>query len=103
MKYRERRKPTDFEVVLLTQASRKAVVVKDVSAKGIRIDPGNVHLEIEDDVEVEVRDRRYPSRVSWVKRGEAGLEFDRPLPADVIELVARARKNVKGGRFLFGR
>ena len=104
MKFRDRRRPTDFEVVLLTEAGQRSVPVLDVSRQGLRIrQDDELVLEPEDDVTIQIRERDYPSRVTWTKSGEAGIEFDLPIPQDVHDLIARAsQKSQKKRRFLFG-
>lgn len=73
----------------------------DVSTMGLRVCLTDLEVEPEDPVVVEFRGETYPSRVTWVKANEAGVEFDRPLPPDMHALISRSTKTRKRSRFLF--
>lgn len=100
MKYRARRKPTDFEVVLLAGQDRATLDVLNVSDRGMRVSQNGLLLIPDDRVQVEIRNARYSTRVTWSEEREAGLEFEQPLPPDVVALVARSKTSAKKGRFL---
>lgn len=100
MRYRPRRKPTDFEITLLVGQDRVALDVLNVSDAGMRVRQNGLLLIPEDRVQVEIHKHRYPTRVTWSEEREAGLEFDRPLPPDVLAMVARLKTSAKAGRFV---
>ncbi|MEM8801874.1 MAG: PilZ domain-containing protein [Pseudomonadota bacterium] len=100
MKYRPRRKPTDFSVFLLVGEDRVSLDVLNVSEKGMRVRQNGVLLIPDDEVFVEIRSRRYPSRVTWSREREAGLEFDQHLPPDFMAMVAPMKASAKKRRYL---
>ncbi len=95
MKFRGKRSPAEFEIVLHAGNNRAKLTVLDVSLRGIRVRQDALELEAEDDVNVEIQDHLYPSRVTWTKNGEAGLEFDYPIPPDVHALIVAGQTNRK--------
>ena len=100
MQYRTPRKPTDFTVYLLVGEDRAALDVLNVGGNGMRVRQNGVLLFPDDEVFVEIRNRRYPSRVTWSQEREAGLVFDPPLPPDILAVVSRTKSSAKKKRYL---
>ena len=91
MKYRPRRKATDFPILLLTETGEQRGEVLDINEHGASVRYANTAIEIGELVTVELRGRKYGARVVWAREDEVGLTFTRPLPKDVHALVARER------------
>ena len=91
MKYRPRRKTTDFPILLLTETGEQRAEVHDISELGVSVRLQGTAMEIGEVVSIELRDRQYGARVVWARKDEAGLTFNRPLPKDIYALVARER------------
>ncbi len=100
MKYRPRRKPTDFELLLVTEDGSQTVSVSDVSENGVRVKISHGIINADKDIFLELRGTRYPTRIAWAKGFELGLQFDKALPADVHALIARNHSAGKGKRFM---
>ncbi len=96
MRYRERRKPTEFEVTLQTSAGDVVAVVLDATAGGARLRTDGVALEPETTLYVKVRGQRHLAAVVWVRDDEAGLTFQHPLPPSVLALLRRDMSVGKG-------
>lgn len=90
MKYRPRRKLTEFDVVLAWETGESTVTVLDVNSAGARVRLMN-GTELAEDLAVKMllRGRGYRATVKWSRSGEAGLVFALPLPPDVLALLAR--------------
>lgn len=105
MKYRTRRRPTDFETKLETQLGPRRACIVDATDEGIQVQLEMGNLDIGDLVDIVVNDRRYPATTIWAKEGNAGLKFDTILPPSIFALIARqasANRNGKHKRFLMG-
>ncbi|MDA9865083.1 PilZ domain-containing protein [bacterium] len=91
MKYRQRRKPTDFPVVLLTTTGEQNCEISDVSEHGASLRHEDIEITAGELVSVKLRGREFGARVVWSHADEVGLAFTRPLPKDVYGLLARER------------
>lgn len=90
MRYRPRRKHTDFSAVLLSDAGPQQVVLRDVSATGMRATGLTGYVAPQAEVQLKIRDRSYDAVVIWARDRSVGLKFNRPLPADLNALVTRS-------------
>ena len=90
MKYRARRKPTDFPVLLLTETGSQQVALLNVTLDGGRVRLNDMAVERDEIVTLKLRDRHFGASVIWTKGNEAGLTFSRKLPPDVFAIVSRS-------------
>lgn len=101
MQFRTRRKPTDFDVILLNDDSEQNARVVDVNAQGVRVRADASAYQVEDEVYLQLRGKKYATRVAWAEGKEIGLHFDHALPEDIQTLMARdLTQKPKRKRFL---
>lgn len=101
MQFRTRRKPTDFDVVLLNDDIEQSGRVVDVNDQGVRVRADTSPYQVEDEVYLQLRGKNYATRVVWAQGNEIGLHFDQALPEDIQTLMARDLKHKpKRKRFL---
>lgn len=98
MKYRARRKPTVFNVRLLTETGERNASVVDVTSMGARVQLETGNLIPETNVSIPVRSRKHKATVVWARDGEAGLMFQRALTPDVLALLSRQLQRTLPGK-----
>ena len=89
MKFRIRRRRTDFPAVLLTENGEERVVLKDVSVNGLSATGLTHFVAAEAEVTLVIRQQRYPGKVAWSKDRDIGLALAKPLSPEVMRLVTR--------------
>jgi hypothetical protein len=89
MKFRMRRRRTDFPAILLTENGEERVVLRDVSPLGLCAAGLTRFVAIEAEVTLIIRLQRFAGKVAWSKDREIGLTLTTPLPGDVLRLVTR--------------
>ena len=87
MKFRMRRRRTDFPAVLRTESGVERVVVKDVAAKGLSATGLTHFVAAEAEVTLVIRQQRYPGKVAWSRDRDIGFALAKPLSAEVMRLV----------------
>lgn len=105
MKYRTRRRMTDFEVALHADGFTRAANIVDITERGARIRLEFGNLVPDTLVSMDVRGQTFEAEVVWNKEGEAGLEFKALLPLDVLAAINRNLRRIpepKKKRFLIG-
>lgn len=94
MRYRPRRRPTEFDAVLLAESGRYPVKLRNVGPDGVRVTEIDGLVFPDSDVTLEVHGKRLSGRVCWVDQHTAGVKLTTPLPKDLATLIARGT----GGR-----
>ena len=94
MKYRPRRRPTEFDAVLIAESGDYDVKLRNVASNGVKVTGLKGYVCPEAEVKLIVRGRRLSGLVSWVDQDTAGVRLKMPLPKELVNLIAR----VGGGR-----
>ena len=89
MKYRARRKPTDFQAVLVTEGGDYTVTLRDATPEGVRIDGVAGYVSTEAKVSLVIRNKRLPGMISWANGDTVGVKLDHPLTKDMLTLITR--------------
>ena len=89
MKYRSRRKPTDYEALLCAESGDFPVTVQNVSAQGVNVIGLGGIVFPDSDVLLIVQHQRFPGRISWVHEDVAGVKLKAPLPPKIATLLSR--------------
>ena len=92
MKFRTRRRPTDFEIKLIAESGEYYVLLRDVSDTGIKVSGIGGYVYPDADIEIVIRRQRVPGRIKWVDRDVAGIELTSPLASEIAELVLRSNR-----------
>ena len=90
MKYRSRRKPTDYNAVLVWNSSEYPVVISDASPTGVKVSGLGGYVAPEAEVCLVVSNQRLASAVQWVDRDVLGLRFLRPLDKKTLSVITRS-------------
>lgn len=102
MKYRQRRKPTDYDAVLSAESGDYPVTLRDVTAEGVKVAGVGGYIYPEGEIHLVVRNQRLPGWISWVDNGVAGVRLKNPLPRDIETLIVRgtgAGRGMRPGRW----
>ena len=97
MKYRPRRKPTDFDATLVTEGGQFPVTLRDATPEGVRASGMEGYVWPEAEVQLVVRNRNLPGQISWKDGHTVGIKLDRPLPKDLLTLITRSTGNSRTG------
>ena len=92
MKYRPRRKPTEFTAQLVIESGTFPVTITDATETGVKVRGLGGYVFPDADAELVVQDQRYPGSIKWVDGDVVGLGIKRPLPVRVLELVTRSTR-----------
>ena len=90
MKYRPRRRPTEFDAVLFAESGRFPVKLRNVGSDGVRVTGLEGLVFPDSNVTLEVHGKRLPGRICWVDQHTAGVKFNAPMPKDIATLIARS-------------
>lgn len=98
MKYRARRKHSDFGAEIHTEAGVLAARIIDITQEGARLRmPRSVYAR-DVDVKVMIRSTPHPAELIWQQNGDVGVKFDKPLCGDDVNAVLRRLRNPNAGR-----
>ena len=89
MKYRQRRRLTEFDAVLSAESGDYPVQLRDLTPEGVKITGLGGYVCPEAEVDLVVRNRRLPGWISWVDHDVAGVRLKARLPKDIETLIAR--------------
>lgn len=99
MKFRSRRRPTDFDAVLIAESGEHSVSLRNISPDGVKVTGLGGYLYPEAEVKLVVHGRPLPGRVCWVDQDTAGVKLKSPMPKDLLTRVARATGGGQAYRF----
>ncbi len=89
MKFRTRRRPTDFAIVLIAESGEYDVFLRDVSETGIKVSGIGRYVYPDAEIQLVIRKQRLPGRIKWVDQDVAGIELTSPFPSEIADLVLR--------------
>lgn len=94
MEFRSCRKPTAFDLVLLDDTSEQVAQLIDAGDQRVHLRADASRYQVEDDILLQFRGKKYPTRVAWAKGNELSLRFDQTLPEEIQALITRNRKTL---------
>lgn len=98
MKYRQRRRPTDFDAVLSAESGEYAVKLRDLTPDGVKVAGLKGYVYPEAEISLIVRNQRLPGWISWVNEDVAGVRLKDPLPSNLETLITKGTSFARGPR-----
>ncbi|MEL7152104.1 MAG: PilZ domain-containing protein [Pseudomonadota bacterium] len=95
MKYRTRRRMTQFEVTLHADGCPHSATILDVTERGARMRLGSGNLAPGTLVSMGIHGQTFEADVVWNKDSDIGVAFEGVLPLDVLAAINRNLRRVQ--------
>jgi len=97
MKYRTRRRMTQFEVTLHADGCTRSATIVDVTERGARMRLGSGNLARGTLVSMGIHGQTFEANVVWNKDRDIGVAFKGLLPLDVLAAINRNLRRIPDG------
>ncbi|MCV6595236.1 MAG: hypothetical protein OIF48_19990 [Silicimonas sp.] len=98
MFYRSRRRPTEYDALLVAESGEYPVKVRNVAEEGVFLTGVGGYVYPEAEVDLVVHDHRLPGFVSWVNEDKVGVKMKTPLSKSMVSRIARSTGGSVYGR-----